>query len=239
MKVEAEAILNAYLRELEHGLVGLEASDRAEIVLEMREHFEEARRQLAKPTEADLRNVLERLGPPSEIAQEAHQRLGTSKPTSARGLPPSLPTSPPAPHVVERAHVRALEVVGLLMWIVWWPAGAVITGLSGRWSLRDKAVAILTGLVLLALFVSFDFTPLFQRSAGWFWLGVGLWLHQPTLSGIVGAGYLSWRLAYPAGYGWSPAWKVVGRSAGVLVGAWLLWSLLLGPSLSFIFRTTT
>ena len=106
MTVDSRAILDEYLVALEEELRGLSPSDRAEIILEVREHYEEARRELVDPTEADLRNIVERLGPPAEIAAEARQRLGVAILTAESGSPSVPPPRlrPPLRPVLSRSR---------------------------------------------------------------------------------------------------------------------------------------
>jgi uncharacterized membrane protein len=228
MTGDPRQILDAYLRSLETELRELSPSDRAEIVLEVREHFEDARAEMEQPTEADLRNILERLGPPAEIAAEARLRFGVT-----RSLDPA-----PAPIPVAGRAPGGLEIGALVMWVVWWPLGLLLTALSSRWSRRDKAAAVFVQLVALAVFAGFFLTPAYFR--------VGLVSHAvivlvalvfpPTLAGIFGAGYLVWKLASPGPTRWSEPWRIAGRTAGIVIGAWLLWSLLVGPLLFLVMK---
>ena len=101
MTVDSRQIIEEYLTTLEGELGELSSSDRAEIILEVREHFDEARRALSEPTEADLRNILERLGAPAEIALEARQRLGVASRVTA----PNLHAASTAPSGQRRQRV--------------------------------------------------------------------------------------------------------------------------------------
>ena len=53
------------------------AEERSQIVDGIEEHVAAALAELDAPTEADVRNVLERLGDPEAIAADAHERIGT------------------------------------------------------------------------------------------------------------------------------------------------------------------
>jgi hypothetical protein len=53
------------------------AHERTQIVDGIEEHVAAALAELDAPTEADVRNVLERLGDPDAIAAEAHERIGS------------------------------------------------------------------------------------------------------------------------------------------------------------------
>jgi len=228
MTVDARKILDDYLVSLESELRELSPSDRAEIVLEVREHFEDARAELGYPSEADLRNIFERLGPPSEIAAEARLRFGVSQ-----ALQPQAELAAPA----ARAP-GGLEIGALIMWVVWWPLGLVLTALSPRWSRRDKAVAVAVQLVAIVAVAGYFLSPAY--------LGVGPLNHvvvlfvallfPPSLAGIFGDGYLVWKLTSPVPTRWNQPWRSAGHAAGIVVGAWLLWTLLAGPFLLLAMR---
>lgn len=220
MPADAAEILDRYLRELESQLAGLPASDRAEIVLEVRDHFEEARRRLPDPTAADLMNILERLGSPQAIAEEARSR------STAGGAPPPAPAlaTPPAAYT-------ALEVITLVAWVFWWPLAVVLGAISTRWSRRDKAIAILIELVLLALAAG-TVSQTYVSSAGAHWAFTAiLFVFPPTVHGIFSAGFLAWKLRHPEPQRWSTPWQVAGRAALIAIGLALVWLLVLGPSL--------
>ena len=64
-------IVAAYLRRLEQAADSLPRSRRAELVAEIREHIDDALLEAGAADEVAVRNVLERLGPPEEIAAAA------------------------------------------------------------------------------------------------------------------------------------------------------------------------
>jgi uncharacterized membrane protein len=229
MTVDSRQILDDYLRALEAELRDLSPSDRAEIILEVREHYEEARRELADPTEADLLNIVERLGPPAEIAAEARQRLGVAVPTAESG-PPFVP--PPSPRPTSAAG--PLEIAALILWVLWWPIGVILMALSPGWTRREKAIALVVELGFFAVLLGATLTPLYFTGRvtylNHFFIYPAFLLFPPTLAGIFGAAYLTWKIASRGSdREWSTPWKVAGRTAGIIVGAWLLWVLVLGP----------
>jgi uncharacterized membrane protein len=229
MTVDSRRILDDYLGALEEELRGLSPSDRAEIILELREHYEEARRELVDPTEADLRNIVERLGPPAEIAAEARQRLGVTVPTAESGPASVAPPTPP-----QTAAAGALEIAALILWVLWWPIGVILMALSPRWTRQEKAMALVVELGVFAVLLGASLTPIYftGRTAflSHFFIYPVLLLFPPTLLGIFGAAYLTWKIAARGrNREWSTPWKVAGRTAGIVVGAWLLWVLVFGP----------
>jgi hypothetical protein len=96
-------------------------------------------------TEADARNLVDRLGDPVEIAAEAHRRFGTLvRPTAG---------------VREVAAVIFLSL-GLLLPFLGWFVGVVLLWTSDAWNRRDKIIgSVLTsggslGVFLLVLVAS-------------------------------------------------------------------------------------
>jgi len=223
--VEAGQILDGYLRALEGELRDLAPSDRAEIILEVRGHFEDARRELDNPSEAQLRNIVERLGAPAEIAAEARIRFGVE---------PSYPVAVPV--VAGPARPGALEIGAVIGWVVWWPVGLFLRGLSPRWSRRDKVAALAVEVGFFALLAGGVGTiNLLAGNVG----GFGFLSHSPLFAlfllfppsfpAIPGAAYLGWKLVHPGARAWSPAWTLAGRIGLVVVGGWLVWVMVLGP----------
>jgi len=71
-----------YLERLQRSMGGLPAERREEILAQIQEHIVEGLAQLSPATDADVRNILERLGDPEDIADEARDRAGY-RPASA------------------------------------------------------------------------------------------------------------------------------------------------------------
>ena len=65
-----DAVIEEYLRQLDHVLVPLPGPRRAQLVAEIADHIAAAREQLDNPSEADIRNLLDRIGRPEDIAAE-------------------------------------------------------------------------------------------------------------------------------------------------------------------------
>ena len=64
----ADEILAGYLARLEAALAPVPDPRRQELLDEVREHIAEARMALTDETDADLLNILDRLGDPAEVA---------------------------------------------------------------------------------------------------------------------------------------------------------------------------
>jgi uncharacterized membrane protein len=103
----------------------LPADRRNEILAEIEEHITEGLAEFDTPTEADVRNVLDRVGDPHEIATEARDRLGGSQ---------------------MRARAPGLEVIALVLLtipLVGWVIGIVLIWVSALWTTREKTIATL------------------------------------------------------------------------------------------------
>jgi hypothetical protein len=122
----ADQIVSGYLARLEQALAGLPPARRAELVDDVRSHIAEARRGLGEETDADLLNILDKLGDPADIAADARDRLG------AQPAPPAMP-------------LGILEIAAIVALVLVWPAGIALVWLSSAWSRRDKLIA--TGVV--------------------------------------------------------------------------------------------
>ncbi len=79
MSDDFDAICAEYMARLKVALSGLPSGDRTQIVEQVSEHIASARAALPEQTEAAVREILERLGPPEEIAGEAKAETGSAK----------------------------------------------------------------------------------------------------------------------------------------------------------------
>jgi uncharacterized membrane protein len=71
MNVHTDPLVDDYLRRLDAAASALPAHQREELISEIRDHLQEALRREPASDEASVRNLLERLGPPEEIAAAA------------------------------------------------------------------------------------------------------------------------------------------------------------------------
>jgi hypothetical protein len=127
---ETNRLVDDYLRRLEEAAAHMQRSRRVELVAEIREHIEAALREEDAASEAAVRNVLERLGPPEEIVEA--------------DAPPAEPTR----------RAGALEIaalVALVLPLIGWLIGIVLVLVSRAWSSRDKLIGI--GLALIPALV--------------------------------------------------------------------------------------
>ena len=173
--MQRDPLVDDYLRRLEAAAADLPHERRVELVSEIEEHIEAALREGGARDEAGVRNVLERLGRPEEIAAEA----GAGTPAPARGQ-------------LETAAMLVLAVSFLLPF-VGYPIGVGLVLASKAWDARDKAIALLLvpfvvvvgGLLVLGSAASVAATVLMASA----------------LSGLLGAAYLAYRLHRAGGSG--------------------------------------
>ena len=86
-------VVGEYLPELERSLSDLSPSRRNEILKEIEDHIEGLLAELSeKPTESEVRNLLERVGDPDEIAAEA--RAGTATGDTQAGAGAAVTVAP-------------------------------------------------------------------------------------------------------------------------------------------------
>jgi hypothetical protein len=81
---DLDAICREYLERLRGSLGDLSAEDRRQIVDQVSEHISSARAALPQQTEAAVREILERLGTPQEIAASAALEGGDPSPPRSR-----------------------------------------------------------------------------------------------------------------------------------------------------------
>ena len=119
----AEQIVGGYLARLEAALAPVPEARRQELLEDVREHIAEARMALPDESDADLLNILDRLGDPADMAAA---EIGREE---------------PAP--VSRPKSRGLEIAAIVLLLLFWPVGVVLLWISDAWSTRDKLIGTL------------------------------------------------------------------------------------------------
>lgn len=137
MTSKADDLVNDYLKRLSRELNDLPRARRRELMDEIEGHIVEARADLEAESEADIRNLLARLGDPATIAAEEHARSGI---TPRRAGP------------VEIFALIGLLIGGFVFGVGWF-VGLVLLWISDAWSVREKLVGTL--LVPGGLFTTF------------------------------------------------------------------------------------
>ena len=149
-----ERLVAAYLESLRAAAADLSPDDRNELVSSISEHIATSLSEMDDPTEADVRNLLERLGEPGTIVADARAQLGTPPtPGSLQALDDgSARAAKPGP--LEWGGIVMLGVGSCLLPIIGTVAGLVMVSLSPWWTKRQKvtaAVLSLAGIVLVPL----------------------------------------------------------------------------------------
>lgn len=134
MRTTLDRLVERYLKHLEVELDDLPRDRRREIVDEIAGHIAEARAGLEHETEADVRNILEGLGDPADIAADARERFDVQPATS---------NAPYKPGWMEVGALVLLLVGGLIVPLVGWMVGVVLLWVSNAWNVRDKIIGTL------------------------------------------------------------------------------------------------
>jgi hypothetical protein len=142
MTTPAERVVDRYLEDLERSMPDVPKSRREEIVADIVGHIDDALGELGRePTEADVLNVLDRVGTPDEIATDARERLGVRRRRISAMDPVAL----------------VLLLVGGFVFFVGWIVGVVLLWASDVWTARDKIIGTLVfpGGLLLPFLLAF------------------------------------------------------------------------------------
>src|SRR4051794_27173499 len=99
-----DVLVADYLSRVSRATAGLPPEQRDELLRDLREHIEAGRAELSEDTEAQVRDILERLGEPSVIARAAAEDAGLvpayAGQPHAYVMPPVMPppvAAPPGP----------------------------------------------------------------------------------------------------------------------------------------------
>jgi hypothetical protein len=119
----ATQAVKEYLHDLEAELRDLPRSRRQELLGEIHEHIDSALAEAPTHDEAEVRNVLDRLGDPSDIAEEARQRFGVPKVKSG---------------ALEIGALILLPIGGIILPVAGWFIGVILLWSSRVWTTREK-----------------------------------------------------------------------------------------------------
>jgi uncharacterized membrane protein len=128
MRTDVDELVDDYLRQLEEALRDAPRGRREELLEEIADHIAAARSEMAAADEAAMRTLLDRLGDPSEIADEARTRLDVANRPPAR---------------LEIAALVFLLAGSVALSVVGWLIGVTLVWMSGVWTARDKLIATL------------------------------------------------------------------------------------------------
>ena len=135
----SQRLVKRYLKDLRAASRGLSRAERRELAAQIEEHIGAALSLVPSPSEADVREVLERLGAPEEIVTEQYG------PRVARGGMGA-----------QAASAIVLLLIGGFLAGVGWIAGVVLLWTSQVWTTREKIVGTLLvpGGLATALYLS-------------------------------------------------------------------------------------
>ena len=126
MATTADRLVDDYLKRLRQELRDLPPARRSEMVDDIEQHIAEGRAELPSDSEAEIRTLLDRIGPPSVIAADERARLGPKRPSNTREV-----------------VAIVLLLVGGFAFFVGWLAGVVLLWKSDVWTTRDKLIGTL------------------------------------------------------------------------------------------------
>jgi hypothetical protein len=179
--MQRDPLVDDYLRRLDAAAAGLPHERRRELVAEIEEHVDAALAESEARDEAAVRNALERLGPPEEIAAAADPQ----PPRPARGR-------------LETAALIVLSVSGALP-VFGYLIGAGLVVNSPHWAARDKLLGLLIpplivvvgGVLILSVSSEAANGDSFDSGLGVVEVSV---LMADLLAGLLAAAFLAWRL---------------------------------------------
>jgi uncharacterized membrane protein len=123
-----DKLVSDYLENLNADLRGLPTGARREVIAEIEEHIEVSRAEVQADDEAALRELLERIGDPDEIAADARERFGVR---------------PARRTWVEVLALVLLPVGGVIIPVFGWVVGVILLWISEVWTTRDKILGTL------------------------------------------------------------------------------------------------
>jgi hypothetical protein len=140
VRSRTDDLVERYLDRLDAAMRGAPSETRNELLDDIREHIDAARAEARGDPEVDVREILDRLGPPEQIAREAWPAAASPAPTAGP---------------LEWAAVIFLLVGGVIFPLLGWLVGVVLLWCSKVWTPRAKAIGtlVIPGGLLLATFL--------------------------------------------------------------------------------------
>jgi hypothetical protein len=122
-----KATVEHYLHGLEEELRDLPPARRRELLEDIREHIAEALAEIPEGEEAEVRNILDRVGEPAVIAEEPRERFGIKR------VKPGI----------REILTLILLPLGGFFWVIGWAVGAILLATSQVWTSREKVIGLL------------------------------------------------------------------------------------------------
>lgn len=142
--------IGSYMRQLDEALADAPSERRREIVDEVKAHIHEEMQQLGRPpSEAEVRQILDRLGEPVAIANAVADDVPGESSAPIRSRSPRL-------GLLEVVALVLLLIGALIVPIVGWVVGVVLLWISPAWTTKQKwlGTLVLPGGLALPLFLS-------------------------------------------------------------------------------------
>lgn len=149
MSTSADRLVDDYLDRLELELADFPSARRRELVQEISEHIAEARAELDSESEADVRNLLDRMGDPADIASEARE-------VPAEAAADAPPAERRRSSALDIAALILLLVGGVVFPVIGWLIGVVLLWISDSWTTNEKLVGtfVVPGGLALPVYLS-------------------------------------------------------------------------------------
>jgi hypothetical protein len=145
MSSTADQLIDKYMQHLRIELADLPRARQRELEQEIAEHIAAARAELPNESEAEIRNMLDRLGDPEDIAAEARDRVGVQR---------------KRPGALEVVTLVLLLIGGIVIPVIGWLVGVVLLWTSEVWTARERLVGTLVvpGGLALPFFLAMTVT---------------------------------------------------------------------------------
>lgn len=185
MTTTVDRLVEEYLDQLEGELKDLPRARRRELVGEIAQHIADGHAE----SEVEMRTLLDRLGEPAEIAEEARERFGVQPPERRRSRT-----------TLETLALLLLLPGSVIIPLVGWLAGVVLLWVSNVWTVRDKLIGtfLVPGGLFTSLLIMFGAVGSEVCSNDGCTGGgtgpVDVLLIAAVFAPFVTTGYLAWRL---------------------------------------------
>ena len=127
MNATRPRLVDDYLSQLDRSLADLPSARRKEIVADIEEHIDQQLSELSPaPSDSEIRNLLDRVGNPDELADDARDRFEIT---------------PASPRWTDYAALVLLPLGGFV--VLGWFLGVAFLWSSNVWSRRDKLLGTL------------------------------------------------------------------------------------------------
>jgi hypothetical protein len=170
-------LVQDYLARLDRAAAGLPPEIRAELLGDLSAHLDGALGP--DSTDVDVRNALQELGAPEDVAAAAFEGLGA--PVMQQAAPTPGPSVWPAPPPSPWGPVEIIAVIGLIAGTFLAPVigpivGLVMAWVSDRWTRTEKLIATVLTLIPVVV-LALGFVSVIALSSGPFSSDVP---HGPT-----------------------------------------------------------